>query len=117
MSQRRASLEESIHICPSDSDFPPDVKIVNTKSFDFTQAATSAGWLRSLTEGPKPETDEYGVNSFVYRRRRPFHPERLYKTILPYFVLIQDTYEPDEGLGNDDEVSIPAHRPVRRPYL
>lgn len=52
--------------------------ILDTGLFDFEEASRSAGWIREL-EAPAhtPETEEYGIGSFVYRRRRPFHPERL----------------------------------------
>ncbi|PPQ50069.1 cobalamin biosynthesis protein CobW [Paenibacillus peoriae] len=54
--------------------------ILNTGLFNFDKASQSAGWIRELElESHTPETDEYGINSFVYRRRRPFHPARLAK--------------------------------------
>ncbi|MGC4376565.1 GTP-binding protein [Fictibacillus sp. Mic-4] len=51
--------------------------VLNTKRFDFEQASQSAGWLKELNEEHTPETEEFGISSFVYRRKRPFHPERL----------------------------------------
>lgn len=51
-------------------------KILNTQLFDFEKASQSAGWLKELNNEHTPETEEYGINSFVYRRKRPFHPER-----------------------------------------
>ncbi|MET3503989.1 GTP-binding protein [Halalkalibacter oceani] len=51
--------------------------ILHTRKFDFEKASQSAGWIKELNEEHTPETEEYGVSSFVYRRRRPFHPQRL----------------------------------------
>lgn len=55
-------------------------EILNTGLFDFERAMNSAGWLQELEEGHAnhtPETEEYGIASFVYEVRRPFHPARL----------------------------------------
>lgn len=55
-------------------------KIMHTGLFDFEKASQSAGWLQELQKpSHTPETEEYGISSFVYRRRIPFHPDRLYK--------------------------------------
>ncbi len=51
--------------------------ILDTKRFDFEAASLSAGWIQELEkEHHTPETDEYGISSFVYKRKIPFHPER-----------------------------------------
>ncbi|MDG5789855.1 GTP-binding protein [Evansella sp. AB-P1] len=54
-------------------------EIMDTNSFDFEKASQGAGWIKELNEEHIPETEEYGISSFVYRRRRPFHPERWMK--------------------------------------
>ncbi len=52
-------------------------QILNTGLFNFEEASGSAGWLHELNkEAHTPETEQYGITSFVYRRRQPFHPER-----------------------------------------
>ncbi|WP_100404361.1 GTP-binding protein [Bacillus solitudinis] len=51
--------------------------ILNTGKFDFEKVSQSAGWIKELNDEHTPETEEYGISSFVYRRKKPFHPERL----------------------------------------
>ena len=55
--------------------------ILNIGLFDFEKASQAAGWIKELNEEHIPETEEYGISSFVYRRRKPFHPVR-FKTWL-----------------------------------
>lgn len=55
--------------------------IFNTELFDYDKASESAGWAKELAGEHTPETEEYGITSFVYRRNRPFHPERFSECI------------------------------------
>ena len=68
----RARIVRAAH-----GDVPLDA-ILDTGLFDFDQASTAPGWLAEMRGTHTPETEEYGVSSFVYRARRPFHPERLH---------------------------------------
>jgi G3E family GTPase len=55
-------------------------EILNTKLFDFEEAQSSAGWQKELEGGEHvPETEEYGISSFVFRSQKPFHPLRFWK--------------------------------------
>ncbi len=57
----------------------PLADILHTKLFNFEEAQESAGWQKELmAESHTPETEEYGISSFVFRDHRPFHPERFW---------------------------------------
>lgn len=55
----------------------PPREILHTRSFDYEAAQSSPGWVQELMGNHTPETEEYGISSFVYRARVPFHPQRL----------------------------------------
>jgi len=60
------------------SDVPAEA-ILNTGLFDFEKAQEHPMWAKELYgfADHVPETEEYGVASFVYRARRPFEPEKI----------------------------------------
>ena len=51
--------------------------VLGTGIYDPERASQQEGWLDSLLEHT-PETEEYGIASFVYERRIPFHPQRFF---------------------------------------
>ncbi|CAD7698707.1 unnamed protein product [Ostreobium quekettii] len=86
-------------------------KVVNTGRFSFEKAQSSAGWLKAIKAGDldrgTPAT-KYGVSSFVYSSRRPFHPRRLYTLLCSNFVLQQQGEPPLEenfAEGKDEKGS------------
>ncbi len=59
----------------------PLCELLDTGRFDPDEASLAPGWVRELNGEHVPETDEYGIGSFVYRQRWPFHPERLVEAL------------------------------------
>ncbi|MAM95517.1 zinc metallochaperone GTPase ZigA [Parvibaculum sp.] len=54
--------------------------VLDTGLFDFEEAQRHPLWFKELFGFAEhtPETEEYGIRSFVYRARRPFHPEKFH---------------------------------------
>lgn len=72
------SLNPDAEIVPISSGEVPLDKVIGTGQFDFEKAQQAPGWLRELRGEHTPETEEYGISSFTYRARRPFHPARFH---------------------------------------
>lgn len=73
------SLNNEAEVVETNYSDVPLHKIVNTGLFDFEKAATTPMWLKELRGEHTPETLEYGIDSFVYKADRPFHPQRFYE--------------------------------------
>ncbi len=56
-------------------------KILDTGRFDYETTSQSAGWIQELENEHTPETEEYGIGSFVFQSQKPFHPERFWQYV------------------------------------
>lgn len=56
-------------------------EILNTNQFDMEKASQSPGWIQELNGVHIPESEEFGLSSFIYTARIPFHPERFWDLI------------------------------------
>lgn len=75
-----SSLNPSADILPMANGQIDISVILNTRKFDLPSLVESPGWMQQLSKnhGPSPsEADNYGIESWVYRERSPFHPQRL----------------------------------------
>jgi G3E family GTPase len=83
--ERLASILKTLNpradIVPAVFGRVPLERILDTGRFDFEQASSAPGWLQEMRGEHVPETEAYGISSFVYRARRPFHPKRFWDLI------------------------------------
>ncbi|MGC4023959.1 MAG: zinc metallochaperone GTPase ZigA [Mesorhizobium sp.] len=77
------SLNPDAEIIETDFGKVPLDNILNTGRFDFEKAERNPLWFKELNGFKEhvPETEEYGIRSFVYRERRPFDPLKLHQFV------------------------------------
>ena len=74
------SLNADAEVIETNHSDVPAESILDTGLFDYVKAHEHPMWAKELYGFAEhvPETEEYGVESFVYRARRPFEPERIH---------------------------------------
>lgn len=70
------ALNPVAEIVYADHGVVPLNKLLGTGKFDLERAAAMPGWAHELEGRHTPETEEYGINSFVLRSHAPLHPQR-----------------------------------------
>jgi len=90
---------------PYFNDFNVMDTIINTNLFNMEEAQEGAGWIAELEKSHHtPETEEYGVNSFVFRNdERPFHPERLSLILKNFGTGLVKKIKGESSNKNDDD--------------
>jgi G3E family GTPase len=76
-----ASLNADARIVEANRGKVPLGRILNTGLYDEENSEKHPLWMKELYDyaSHRPENEEYGVESFVYRQRRPFHPAMFYR--------------------------------------
>ncbi len=86
--EERAQLEQLLRLLNPGAELVPATqgrvaldRILNTGRFSLSRAESHPQWLAQPRDQIAPETIEYGISSFVFRARRPFHPQRLWDLV------------------------------------
>jgi G3E family GTPase len=74
-------LNPDAHLVHASYGQVPLATVLNTGRFDMERAQQAPGWIKELQGQHIPESEEYGIRSFVYRAQRPFHPQRFWDFI------------------------------------
>ncbi len=72
------TLNTSAKIIPISNGKVDIENILNTGLFNFDKAEQAPGWLKEMRGEHIPETEEYGISSFVYKARKPFYPQKFF---------------------------------------
>ena len=72
------SLNSLAEILPMERGQVANEKLLGTGLFNFEKAQQAPGWLAEMRGEHTPETEEYGIGSFSFVARKPFHPERFH---------------------------------------
>lgn len=74
-----AALNPQARIVPTAHGQVDPSQVLGTSLFDLASLAKSSGWMRRMDaqDARVPESEDYGIASWVYRERAPFHPQRL----------------------------------------
>ena len=75
------ALNPGARIIETNRSVVPLDAVLGTRLFDLEQAAGMPGWAQELAGVHTPETEAYGIASFVYRAKAPFHAQRLHDYI------------------------------------
>lgn len=77
------ALNADADIVEADHGVVPSAQILDTHRFDYDKAHKHPLWYKELFgfQNHIPETEEYGIRTFVWRARRPLVPER-FKTFI-----------------------------------
>ena len=77
------SLNADARIIETNRADVPASAILDTGLFDFDRAHEHPMWAKELYgfANHTPEDEEYGITSFVYHARAPFHPEKLHAAL------------------------------------
>ncbi|KMO17363.1 GTP-binding protein [Methylobacterium indicum] len=76
-------LNADARIVPASHGRVPLAEVLETGLYSEERSQTHPLWYRELFDFAKhvPETEEYGIRSFVFRARRPLHPRKFHDLV------------------------------------